>query len=42
MEVKKNKPKVDNRVKRTRTNVSKIKIGELGLELIVKPKIKRV
>lgn len=41
MEVKKNKPKVDNRVKHTRTNVSKSKIGELGLELIVKPKIKK-
>lgn len=33
---------IDYKVKARRTTVSKIKVGELGLELIVKPKIKKV
>lgn len=33
---------IDYKVKARRTTVSKIKVGKLGLELIVKPKIKKV
>ena len=33
---------IDYKVKARRITVSKIKVGELGLELIIKPKIKKV